>query len=1278
MRKLAYCLCLTAACAAAFITNPTGAAAPTVQDLVSLDDGDPEPTSAVLRPWLGSRDQHQPFRGFLRSTAPSTAEIYVVLDNPGAAHLVGASSALASPETLGLVHRRLAEIQLQHEALRPSLELHGAVVTAEYRRLANAMQVIVPTSSIPSILALPGVVGVHPVTHYERSNTAAVPLLGAPQLWGGGSWSLTGKGVRVGIIDTGIDYTHADFGGSGNPDDYKNNDPTKIEPGTFPTSKVVGGWDFVGDLYDGSGRTPPTPDPDPLDCASLSGNYYIEGGHGTHVAGSALGMGVMGTGQTYKGSYAASLDLLSFNVGPGVAPEASLYSLKVFGCIGTTGMLGNALEWAVDPNNDGDFSDHLDVINASLGTAFGISGTFEESMVTKLAKLGTVVVMSAGNEGDTFFVAGSPATYAYAISAAASTKPSVYLGMTIETPASIAGDISCLEAMFSKPLSSLGGPVEGNLVYAQPHDACSPITNTAEMTGKIAFIDRGTCSFVSKFQAALAAGAIAAVIVDNTNSVAPFRMYGTTPIGIPGVLIRQADGTTIKGQLTQGVKVKLQSGHTITASAGDLQSRYSSRGPRATDLLLKPDVAAPGNNVESAAVGTGTGVFTMTGTSMASPFITGGAALLRQAHPDWPSVDIKALLINSAKPLKDSTGQYNIPVSKGGSGRMQLDKAIRLTTTAAASSPEGAVSMSFGSIVAAEPYSDKRTVVLTNHGNTATSYTVSVSPTLVLSGVTLTPSPSQVTVPPKGTATVDFTLSVDPSTLPAEKMDPASSPTTRNGEVRQFLVEASGRAVFTPPSPNDGDFLLVPYYAAVRAGANRQSSLKIDCSANADNSVVSIPITGTSAHPTPLISAFELVAENPENDTRDPLEKMANLRAVGVATNLDTAGSFDQAVVMFGIAVSGEWTTPAMGALNVVAVGIDTNLDGKDDFTLVPEAYGKAAPFADVLLAALYNRQGVAVGSKRYVSVLPRDELNAEPYNNSVLVLPAGMTDLGLLPSASKFAFSVYTHSPLNGNSVFDYMAEYATYDPQVRVIDTAKGGNQGLPYYLGDAPVSVSVNLDAKGDSPLPRVLLLHHMNVQGKRWEIVDLAAAGVGSPPTDLAATQAAAATAQAGALVPVHITVVNNGPSLASAVTLTGTYSAGAVVESATPSQGTCAMDAGLSCDLGDMAAGDTVTVDLQLRAKNSDIKADVQVTAGRTCDSVPGNNKASSTIAIVSGGADVGVPALTPATVEGGGCQCRAATQLGSRQHAQWVAWGLLGLFAWRRRNDRSRTATRPN
>ena len=189
-------------------------------------------------------------------------------------------------------------------------------------------------------------------------------------------WAAVGRGehVKIGIIDTGIDYLHADFGGAGDAAAYAANNKNVIEPGTFPTAKVKGGYDFAGPTYNANiPGSIPQPDADPLD-----GN-----GHGSHVAGTAAGIGVAGS------------------VGAGVAPAADLYALKVFSDGGgSTDVTSLAIEWAMDPNGDGDMSDHLDVINMSLGSPFGEPADPSAISSNNAAAVGIIVATSAGNEGD--------------------------------------------------------------------------------------------------------------------------------------------------------------------------------------------------------------------------------------------------------------------------------------------------------------------------------------------------------------------------------------------------------------------------------------------------------------------------------------------------------------------------------------------------------------------------------------------------------------------------------------------------------------------------------------------------------------------------------------------------------------------------------------------------------------------------------------------------------------------------------------------------------------
>ena len=302
------------------------------------------------------------------------------------------AQGLAKGKIAKATRARIAEIAVQQEALAARLGQVGGVVEGRFSRLANALKIRLPLAQVERLRRLDGVVDVRPVAQFHPLTSTSVPFIGTTKVWNRGKLSATGKGVRIGIIDSGIDYNHAMFGGSGDVADYTKNNPARVEPGTFPTEKVVGGYDFAGDEYDGTQT--PRPDSDPLDCE--------ENNHGSHVAGIAAGMGVLTNGVPYSGGYGEELNMDKFLIGPGVAPEAKLYALKVFGCKGTTGLSVDAMEWAADPDADGDLSDRLDVVNLSLGNSY-THPEFENNAAARLFKLGCIVVRAAGNSGNNFY-----------------------------------------------------------------------------------------------------------------------------------------------------------------------------------------------------------------------------------------------------------------------------------------------------------------------------------------------------------------------------------------------------------------------------------------------------------------------------------------------------------------------------------------------------------------------------------------------------------------------------------------------------------------------------------------------------------------------------------------------------------------------------------------------------------------------------------------------------------------------------------------------------------
>jgi hypothetical protein len=242
----------------------------------------------------------------------------------------------------------------------------GARELYRVTKALNGIAVAVAPENLHSLAAIPGVKRILPILLEHPTSSTSVPFIGAPQVWAntiGLPAGADGTGVKIGIIDTGIDYLRGDFGGSGLLSAYQAESTATANfttAGSFPTAKVVGGTDFAGDAY--TGVNAPVPDANPMDC----------NGHGSHVSGTAAGFGVTAAGATFTGPYDGNNSTYTpLRIVPGAAPKALLYALRVFGCAGSTGLTTLAIDWAMDPNDDGDLSDHLDVINMSLGSAFG-------------------------------------------------------------------------------------------------------------------------------------------------------------------------------------------------------------------------------------------------------------------------------------------------------------------------------------------------------------------------------------------------------------------------------------------------------------------------------------------------------------------------------------------------------------------------------------------------------------------------------------------------------------------------------------------------------------------------------------------------------------------------------------------------------------------------------------------------------------------------------------------------------------------------------------------
>lgn len=658
---------------------------------------------------------------------------------PLAAVYAAQKEARQAPMSTSLQVSYVQTLQSAQASIVSQIQAVNGTVIDQYTKAYNGVLAIVPANQIANLESMPGVKAVHNAPVHTPMLSASVPLINADTVQD--VLGFDGTGITIGIIDTGVDYYHAALGGSGDPADYAADDPTIIEPGTFPTVKVAGGYDFAGTNYDAGSSDPalniPTPDADPLD-----GN-----GHGTHVAATAAGIG-------------------STKTSSGVAPGATIYALKVFGDVaGSTNLTASAIEWAMDPNGDGDISDHLDVLNMSLGSDFGPNDPANDPAVAasnNAVKVGMIVVAASGNAGDTEYITGSPAAADGAISVAASTTGFV-TGPTVSiSGTSFVTQTNIIYQPASIPGSTFTQTVTAPLSYAGSFTATNTLCDTTgiaanAMSGTIALVQRGDCTFSTKINNAASLGAVAVLIYNNAGD-ALVSMIGD-PVTVPAAFVRQTDGENLVAGVGMTAVINAETNTQTVADAytpADNIATFSSRGPRGFDSMLKPEITAPGVAIFAAAVGTGQEGASLSGTSMATPHVAGVAALMRQAHPTWSVEHIKAAMMNTAVDLTDDS-----PVPRQGAGRVDSLAAVNADTVFVGD--KDLVSLSWGVIpINTDNYTDIKVASVRNYSSTAKTYNTSwvFGSDSYTMGVSIN-LPVSITVSGNGVAALPVTLDID-------------------------------------------------------------------------------------------------------------------------------------------------------------------------------------------------------------------------------------------------------------------------------------------------------------------------------------------------------------------------------------------------------------------------------------------------------------------------------------------------------------------------------------
>ena len=640
-----------------------------------------------------------------------------------------------------------------------------------YDTLFNGYAVAINAQQRAKLAGVAGVKAIWPIERidapvFEPDTSAAPNLETAIQMTRAdivhNSLGYRGTGIKVAVMDTGIDYDNADLGG----DDVQRSNST-----VFPTARVTTGWDFVGDAFDFNQA--PVPDPYPDDC----------NGHGSHVAGIVGASGSI----------------------TGVAPDVTFGAYRVFGCAGSTtsDIMLAAMERA--------FNDGMHVLNMSIGSRAQWPQYPTAEASSRLVKRGMVVVASIGNNGplgsvpDGPWAAGAPGVGANVIGSASYDNTHVKQPAFQVTPDgrlvgySSAAAAPATPTSGSYPLARTGTPTTVN-------DGCTAAGPPApgSLTGQVVLIRRGTCGFAEKAANAQNAGAAGVVLYNNVAGFISPTVAGPVVITIPVVAITAADGVGLNTLLDAGAVTLTWTGQlTVTPNpTGGLISGFSSFG-MAADLTLKPDLGAPGGSIYSTIPLELGGHGLNSGTSMSSPHIAGAAALLLQAkrgRQAYPAHKVRDRLQNSANPTLWSgnpTLGFLEQTVRQGAGLLDIEAAILAPVDVVPGK------LNIGESTAGPQV---RTLTISNPGNSAVTLDLShqtaltvgpknpanfatVSAFLSDAGAAFSVNP--VVVPARGSATVNVTIT--PAT---EASAPAQS-------------QYGGYIVLTPQG--GGEELSVPY-----------------------------------------------------------------------------------------------------------------------------------------------------------------------------------------------------------------------------------------------------------------------------------------------------------------------------------------------------------------------------------------------------------------------------------------------------------------------------------
>jgi len=594
--------------------------------------------------WAESKDNLSPLEQGFQESSHITGRWILCLRDPALLTVYGRRPVSGFDAD---VQAQAKHLQAQQEAVTADLEALGIQVEARYMWTLNGLAVRIPDSSLvtlDSLLELEGVVRAFPDRRYVPALYETPTILNVGAYWGEHGRADAGAGVKIAIVDSGVDIEHPMF------------DPTGFAypPGypltAYTTPKVIVSRAFFR----------PWDPPIDGEDTPIPGAQGSE--HGTYIAAIAAGNVVTAT-------LYGEVQTLS-----GVAPGAQLLNYRVFYPADASGVeyaytaeLIQAVEAAV--------ADGADVLCLAWNNASPVSPVASPLSVALQTAMdaGVVVVAPVGNDGPAF---GS-----------ASVLPG---GLERVIGVGMQGH-GFAAALFGPELETIVGPLP--FVHVADVDpsgspyACAPLPPGA-LDGVWALVARGECTFADKVYHAQEAGAAATIIYNTSDELVEMACAGEHcdpgEITIPAVMITRSWADDLLSWLDASPAISptltLDPVGRFVSASPQWVAASSGRGP-AYGRYLKPDLIAPGMSVLSAALSPGgaMNLVARTGTSGAAAHVAGAAALLLQAHPDWGHDRIKAALMATAR-VQDEEGMPSVADELvRGAGLVDVARAVSPT-----------------------------------------------------------------------------------------------------------------------------------------------------------------------------------------------------------------------------------------------------------------------------------------------------------------------------------------------------------------------------------------------------------------------------------------------------------------------------------------------------------------------------------------------------------------------------------------------------------------------